>query len=944
MNRSLMALSKVQPVGIALMLVAACGIAGLSAARADQFVAEFSDGERISGTELRNWHDVGSQPTLNGRGLLQADRHVEWVVNTTVKPVSNLPALVEFAGDDCLPGEVIGYSAEADQASEATAPCLIISPAVNCAHPDGRFPNSVRVFADDVRRVVWDSRGDRATPPGTAVLRTGAIISFRAARWGDGTLTLLQTGGVKEFPWTEIAEISFPEKDPWEGYVQRLARLAPGRTGRLVRLTSSKGARFTSTADTFVARHFGDANKLEECWHWLHPIWSVDPLFSRVSEIQCWEFPKPEVMRLNLSDASRVENRPVLAAGWPPRSNQSVEGLPLEVGDKLYPFGIGVMGTTEITFATPAWAERMRTGVGLVTNHGPGGFGHARVVAIPSSKETLGEVGSGGETELFQVNGLCASKTSAQSSWFDLPEGQSQISLQTEMGHADRPADADPYDIRDTFCWLAPEVQLSAEKLHAKAKGALTTSLPQLQGWKIAPSDAARMTTQAIVDRTRWNDERRRVLLGTTDRFLTMTRTIRRAPGEKWIAVNAFRCGPDLKEPMHACVTVNRWPLLYSEVSVREGSYYPDPLMAFVPEELGENLTVELSFIPTKETASLDFRGVTLSVDRPGLLVIPLEAGGDRITKLPRQVAIRQEPMLSQYAYVDYEWQGEAGSWMKLEFADHGQFVADLTKDAQAMTKRYRQGNRNQAGPREERGWRNSYSYIEGRHTSSSIVLGQNIGTEKHRVERNLFDDFGPFEISAIRFSAGDEGGSKISRLILARHPQMFHWLREQQKPREPLEAGRLVHEREHSLGGQYSAPIIEPFASSATWFGVVIGKEHFGEERVLQTHPNEQNQPVRLVHCAKLPVGQRTELEIVCSHLPGHNWPLKVLANGESLLEVLIPTEAPADQQTAVWETHRVDLSRFAGQNVVLVVENGSNDWNYEVAVWKSLRLRAGN
>jgi hypothetical protein len=67
-------------------------------------------------------------------------------------------------------------------------------------------------------------------------------------------------------------------------------------------------------------------------------------------------------------------------------------------------------------------------------------------------------------------------------------------------------------------------------------------------------------------------------------------------------------------------------------------------------------------------------------------------------------------------------------------------------------------------------------------------------------------------------------------------------------------------------------------------------------------------------------------------------DWELRIFANGDVLKRQLITRE------NGVWQTVTADLSKYAGQRVVLRLENmagGDNDWAWEFAYWGKVELK---
>ena len=71
-------------------------------------------------------------------------------------------------------------------------------------------------------------------------------------------------------------------------------------------------------------------------------------------------------------------------------------------------------------------------------------------------------------------------------------------------------------------------------------------------------------------------------------------------------------------------------------------------------------------------------------------------------------------------------------------------------------------------------------------------------------------------------------------------------------------------------------------------------------------------------------------------AHHPQSDWQLLVFANGEKLHDSLVAASTTQDG----WADVTVDLSRFAGRNILLEVHNHPNNWSNEFAYWQRLEV----
>ena len=119
---------------------------------------------------------------------------------------------------------------------------------------------------------------------------------------------------------------------------------------------------------------------------------------------------------------------------------------------------------------------------------------------------------------------------------------------------------------------------------------------------------------------------------------------------------------------------------------------------------------------------------------------------------------------------------------------------------------------------------------------------------------------------------------------------------------------------------------------------GVAIVAEHFGRKRVLSTHPLDPVKPCILTSTIAVPANKRTTLTFDVSHSAVGDWQLIVLANGERLFD------ADVGRATARngWLSVSVNLTRFAGRQVVLELQNKATGWSHEWGFWDKVKITA--
>lgn len=112
---------------------------------------------------------------------------------------------------------------------------------------------------------------------------------------------------------------------------------------------------------------------------------------------------------------------------------------------------------------------------------------------------------------------------------------------------------------------------------------------------------------------------------------------------------------------------------------------------------------------------------------------------------------------------------------------------------------------------------------------------------------------------------------------------------------------------------------------------GIGILKEHYGKAGVLRTHPIDDDRPCVLTGQFSIPADAKTILVLDVSHDPQGEWRLGVRANGQQLFRTDVTKKNCKDG----WARYRVDLSRFAGQDVRLELQNLPDDREREFGYW---------
>jgi hypothetical protein len=111
---------------------------------------------------------------------------------------------------------------------------------------------------------------------------------------------------------------------------------------------------------------------------------------------------------------------------------------------------------------------------------------------------------------------------------------------------------------------------------------------------------------------------------------------------------------------------------------------------------------------------------------------------------------------------------------------------------------------------------------------------------------------------------------------------------------------------------------------------------EWAGKKNVLMTHPLSRSVGCVLSKKVKIPDGQKTKLRLLVGHHPDGDWTLLVKADGKELLKKSVGKETADDG----WMQADVDLSKYAGKEIKLELENKASDWRWEAGYWAEIEL----
>jgi hypothetical protein len=954
-------------LAVGIVLGVACSAA--PSYSAERYAAMFVDGARVEEAEVREWFEPTSQPKIAGRALFDPNTPARWIIDRQ-QPTADEPTMfVEFFGGDRLVGEVESFRSNSGSPYEQLPPHLIVRPVAEVQPPDDPQSSDVRVTTDWLRRVVWQRRGTDEYRPGTVWLRNGGMQTFRTLRWSESSVTLLSTEGVKELSFADLAEVHLPKLDAWTCYYEQLAAISPQLKSRLIQLDTTNGSRWTTSTERFQARHHGDRNRPEQWLQLVQPAWSLDPIWLRYRTIRVWRFHSPTDVPLSNFAPVDVQRKAVFGAGWQWRANQNVQGGPLQSATQEFGWGFGVQASCDLTFDWPESARAWRTQFGLDRTSGSGGY--AKLTFLLGNGATPGP----------QPN-LLGSQSVGDTGWLTLPTvppEQRRLTLRAGMAHESRPPGTDPYDIRDAVNWYEPELRLDPAVLESEVRSRVLDRLPGLVHWTATDDDERKLAVVNVLDVINARDPQFRPVVRSTDRFYSLSRKLKVGAQHRWLSLVASRFAD--ATPSFVQVRLNGRSFGEFEIPLRNMLSDPDPILLPVAEFHGQTVSLDLVVFPTDEKSLVDWRGTALTAERPGVLTIfeddpkfasNLNRGAGQVeitddnpfsgrvslkvtadagdnSRMPDlDATISDQPKLGQFRYVLFAWKQATGSRVQIQFANDGrlgELIAQMGRRADQLRGRPARGTSRFDGPPDDRGLRHGYAYDAGNQRQDAgapLRLHGAMPKDWQLHMRDLFGDFGSFNLTGLALSCVDGEAAWFDHIYLARTPQDMEFARTHLvnpiPPAPTFDPSVIDQAFVRNDYGRVLASFTSQFSSPDLVHGVFRLKEHAGQTDVLRTYPNAHDKPVIFRTGMVLQKDKSSRLDMHVSHFQQFDWQLIVKVNGEILLDQTINEKLTLPQKG--WASIQVDLTRFAGQKIFVEVIQQSNKRQNEYAFWKRMAI----
>jgi hypothetical protein len=471
-----------------LLIVAVATIAVRpSVSRAEgRYWALFRDGTCQTG-DLCNSEAWDEEARLGARWLFDPANPVRVLCDKTRRPVT-AESRILLASGDTVPGRVCGFL---PAHPEQNLPDRLVVQLAQLWHSSGDEEFCVR--ADRVVRIVSGGAAGPEPPPGTVVARDAKKFVTTSTRWSADGLHGLTDGGVFHVAFDELVDFRVARCDALAAARDDAVYPPLGSDRPIVRLQTVDGGvvsfRRAMARDTVLyptrRRHVGKGAAGPIRYLIVSPAWATGPLLVPIDRICRWDYRRGEEVPLPALPATVLrEKRGFHFQPW--RRNCTVQGGALRCGELWATWGVGTHSHSEIAFALPSGAHEFTGWVGIDAAMLDGGCARAKIYRDQVAGEPL-----------FQSGLLTGGQPPTPIAPLDLT-GTRQLILVTEFAHDDRPAGADPLDIRDNVNWLMPTVRV--EIPDRERTRSLCRFMRGWQPWSVADGSTTRWSTAAHWD------------------------------------------------------------------------------------------------------------------------------------------------------------------------------------------------------------------------------------------------------------------------------------------------------------------------------------------------------------------------------------------------------------------------------------------------------------
>lgn len=764
-------------LGIAIVTVGLrCSAQAANPAR---FIARFSSGAFVESNALSEWHAPDSTPKIESQPLFDAANPVRWILDRSLSAPQTLPdAFVEMATGDRLPGVVLGFQAGDESQYAHVPPHFLVrysGPNTSTLEPQS---TTLRVLANSVQRIVWRQQKNLPWQPKTVFLRDGSFLKFRSIRWTSESISFLLDSGLRRISLNELTEIHLAPQEFWQHYFDDLATLSSDGAKRLLQLDTTTGVTLTTSLDRTIPRFVGDSKDVNRWLLGTQPAWSLDLVW--IWQGTTWarrSFAPHEIILSRVSPSRVVQTIAFGPAKFPFVTNRNIQFGPLRSMNREAGWGLGVFAFSELEFELPANARSFRSEFAIDAAMKTGGCVQPRVLNASAGNAVLfqGPIVAGSES-VIDTGPLGINNPA------DAPK---RIVLQVDPVLENRPANADPFNIRDQANWLDPTVEMDSVALKQQLDARLQQQFLAWNGWNLQmePGTQAHRTSVFAESTVNLGEYRQAVAVTTGAIKLTKNQPIRAE--DRWLVVDAVRIQstPALCKISAKLGDANpiEWDVPVYDKNRTDFRPLIIPLADFQQKKVAA-VPIELRQLATADRVFVQWRAIVLAQQHPffyrlledtanetantantlanqttGTFDSQEKFAGSHSYQLPipalytiplkRPILIRERPQLGEYRFIRFAARKQGGGTMRVEL----KHAEDVERAA-----RYEAGKDAPDEPNTKR------------------LSNQDFSKDWQLFTRDLFGDFGNIDLTALTFQFPDGEKAWIDHIYLGRTQSDF--------------------------------------------------------------------------------------------------------------------------------------------------------------------------
>jgi hypothetical protein len=301
----------------------------------------------------------------------------------------------------------------------------------------------------------------------------------------------------------------------------------------------------------------------------------------------------PHEAPLSVVEPSASRHQAIFSQAWgTARTDTNVHGDPLRAAGREFAWGFGVHAWHELEFELPASARRFQTGLGLDPSAGSGGCARGRVQL--------------GQETLFESPLIIGTGTAQKCGPLAVGSGAGRLVLIADADARERPAGADPFDIRDVFNWLEPVVEFDPDGLRREVEPFYLWGHRGLAGWRVEPGEAGNWRPVNLFDETNRGSPAFRQSL-RIDGPVTFTRVV---AAEAQHAMAAFTMDCVAPSQARVEISIDGRRILRDSIPVGGGSHVPLRFMTPLSQGVGKTMEISVRLEPVGRSALVDWRAL----------------------------------------------------------------------------------------------------------------------------------------------------------------------------------------------------------------------------------------------------------------------------------------------------------------------------------------------